>query len=327
MRRSSIEARRFLVAAATAISLMPLLANADPAPTMVRIGALVPPVLISPEEGMRQALKELGYMEGRNLIIERRLAETNEALQSGAADLVRSRVDLIVAFGTAAARAALSATSTIPVVFISGDPVGTGLAASLARPGANGTGVSTLSSELMSKRLELLQKIAPRIRRVILLGNPDSPLHAGMLKEAQNAARTLHVHVIALDANNADELDTALQRVQRSVGDAFTVSSNVFFLANRARIAEAVGKAKLPAIFPQRDYHDAGVLMSYGANLNETGRQMAGYVDRILKGAKPGELPIEQMSKYELVIDLRVARAMGFKVPQDLLLRADEVIR
>ena len=213
------------------------------------------------------------------------------------------------------------------MVFISGDPVGTGLAASLARPGANGTGVSTLSSELMSKRLELLQKIAPRIRRVILLGNPDSPLHAGMLEEAQNAARTLHIHIIALDASNADELDAALRAIQRSAGDAFMVSSNVFFLANRAKIAEAVAKAKLPAIFPQRDYHDAGVLMSYGANLKEAGRQMAGYVDRILRGAKPGELPIEQMSKYELVIDLRVARAMGLKVPQDLLLRADEVIR
>ena len=327
MKNAPITILRFLAAAATAISLLPVPGRADPTPSIVRIGALVPPVLISPEEGMRQGLKELGYIEGRNLTIERRLAETNEALQSGAADLVRSRVDLIVAFGTAAARAALSATSTIPVVFISGDPVGTGLAASLARPGANGTGVSTLSSELMSKRLELLQKIAPRIRRVILLGNPDSPLHAGMLKEAQNAARTLHIHIIALDANNADELDTALQRVQRSVGDAFTVSSNVFFLSNKAKISEAVSKAKLPAIFPQRDYHDAGVLMSYGANLKETGPQMAGYVDRILKGAKPGELPIEQMSKYELVIDLRVARAMGLKVPQDVLLRADEVIR
>jgi ABC-type uncharacterized transport system substrate-binding protein len=319
--------RRFLMALATAISLLPVLAKGDPSPTIVRIGALVPPVLLSPEEGMRQGLKELGYIEGANLTIERRLAGTNDALQSGAADLVRSRVDLIVAFGTAAARAALSATSTIPVVFISGDPVGTGLAATLAQPGANGTGVSSLSSELMPKRLELLQQIAPRIRRVILLGNPDSPLHAGMLREAQKAARTLHIHIIALDANNADELDAALRGIQRNAGDAFTVSSNVFFLSNRAKIAEAVAKAKLPAIFPQRDYHDAGVLMSYGANLKEAGRQMAGYVDRILKGANPGELPIEQMSKYELVVNLRVARAMGLKVPQELLLRADEVIR
>jgi len=318
---------RFLMAAATALTLLPVLAHADPPPTMVRIGALVPPVLTSPEEGMRQGLKELGYIEGRNLTIERRLGETNDALQSGAAELVRSRVDVIVAFGTAAAHAALSATSTIPVVFISGDPVGTGLAGSLARPGSNGTGVSSLSSELMSKRLELLQKVAPRIRRVILLGNPSSPLHTGVLRETQNAARTLHLRIVTLDARNADGLDAALRGIQRDAADAFIVSSDVLFLGNREKIATAVAKAKLPAIFPWPDYHDAGVLMSYGANLREAGRQMAGYVDRILKGAKPGELPIEQMSKYELVIDLRVARATGLKVPQELLLSADAVIR
>ena len=287
----------------------------------------MPPVLISPEEGMRQGLRELGYIDGKNLTIERRLGETSDALQSGAADLVRSRVDLIVAFGTLAAHAALSATSTIPVVFISGDPVGTGLAASLAHPGANGTGVSSLSTELIPKRLELLQQVAPRVRRVILLGNPSSALHAGVLKEAQKAAQTLRIQIVALNARNADELDSALRGVHRRAGDAVTVSSDVFFLANKTKIAEAVAKAKLPAIFPQRDYHDAGVLMSYGASLKEMGRLAAVYVDKILKGAKPGELPIEQMSKYELVIDLRVAHAMGLKVPQDLLLRADEIIR
>lgn len=319
--------RRFLIVFATAMNLLPGFAQADPSPTMVRVGTLGPPVLISPEEALRQGLRELGYIEGRNLTIERRLGETNDALQSGAADLVRSRVDLVVAFGTSAAHAALSATSTIPVVFISGDPVATGLAASLARPGANGTGVSSLSTELMPKRLELLQQVAPRVQRVILLGNPSSALHAGVLKEAQKAAQALHIHIVALNARNADELDSALRGVQRSAGDAFTVSSDVFFLANKAKIAEAVAKAKLPAIFPQRDYHDAGVLMSYGASLKEMGRQAAVYADKILKGAKPGELPIEQMSKYELVVNLRVARAMGLKVPQELLLRADEVIR
>ena len=319
--------RRFLIVFATAMNLLPGFAQADPSPTMVRVGTLGPPVLISPEEALRQGLRELGYIEGRNLTIERRLGETNDALQSGAADLVRSRVDLVVAFGTSAAHAALSATSTIPVVFISGDPVATGLAASLARPGANGTGVSSLSTELMPKRLELLQQVAPRVQRVILLGNPSSALHAGVLKEAQKAAQALHIHIVALNARNADELDSALRGVHRSAGDAFTVSSDVFFLANKAKIAEAVAKAKLPAIFPQRDYHDAGVLMSYGASLKEMGRQAAVYADKILKGAKPGELPIEQMSKYELVVNLRVARAMGLKVPQELLLRADEVIR
>jgi len=314
------------MATAFAVSLLSGLGNADPQ-ALVRIGMLVPAAIISPEEGLRQALSELGYAEGKNLTIERRPADSNEALQRGAADLVRSRVDVIVAFGTPAARAALSATSTIPVVFISGDPVGTGLAASLARPGANATGVSTLSNELVPKRLELLRQVAPRIRNVVLLGNPSSTLHAGVLREARRAAQALQMQIITLDARNAGELNAALRDLRRSTADAFIVSSDVLFLSNKAKIAEAVAKAKLPAIFPVRDYHDAGVLMSYGASTEEMGRQAATYVDRILKGAKPGDLPVEQLSKYELVIDLRVARAMGLEVPQELLLRADEVIR
>jgi len=317
---------RFLIAVATVVSLLPTPVSADP-PTTVRVGTLVPPAFTSPEEGLRQGLSGLGYVEGKNLTIERRLAGSSDAYQSGAEDLIRSRVDVIVAFGTAAASAALSATSTIPVVFISGDPVSAGLASSLARPGANATGVSTLSTELIPKRLELLRQVAPRMRRVILLGNPGNALHAGVLKAAERGARTLHLHIIAVDARNADELNRALEGIQRRAADAFIVSSDVLFLANKERIAAAVAKAKLPGIFPVRDYHDAGVLMSYGASLKEMGRQMAVYVDRILKGAKPGELPIEQMSKYELVIDLRTARALGLRVPQDLLLRADEVIR
>ncbi len=319
--------RRLLTAIATTVSLLPVLTHADTSPTMVRVGTLVPPAFTSPEEGLRQGLKELGYIEGRNLTLERRLAGSNDAYQSGAADLVRSRVDVIVAFGTAAASAALSATPTIPVVFISGDPVSAGLASSLARPGANATGVSTLSTELIPKRLELLRQVAPRMRRVILLGNPGNALHAGVLKAAERGAQTLHVHIIAVDARNADELNTALDRIHRRAADAFIVSSDVLFLANKEKIAAAVAKAKLPGIFPVRDYHDAGVLMSYGASAKEMGHQAAAYVDKILKGAKPAELPIEQMSKYELVIDLRVARTLNLKVPQDLLLRADEVIR
>jgi putative ABC transport system substrate-binding protein len=165
------------------------------------------------------------------------------------------------------------------------------------------------------------------MRRVILLGNPSTPLYAGALQAAQTAALTLRVHIIALNARNADELKVALRGVQRSSGDAFIASSDLLFLANKEEIAAAVVKAKLPGIFPWRDYHEAGVLMSYGASPKELGRQAAVYVDKILKGAKPSELPIEQMSKYELVINLRVARAMGLKVPQELLLRADEVIR
>jgi putative ABC transport system substrate-binding protein len=323
----SIAVRRCLIAAAMGISLLPPHARADPSPTMVRVGTLVPSAFTSPEEGLREGLRELGYIEGRNLTIERRFAESSEAYQSGAADLVRSKVDVIVAFGTAAASAALSVTPTIPVVFISGDPVSAGLASSLARPGANGTGVSTVSTELIPKRLELLRQVAPRMRRVILLGNPSNALHAGVLNAAEKGAQTLHVHIIAIEARNADELNTALEGLHRRAADAFIVSSDVLFLANKEKIAAAVAKAKLPGIFPVRDYHDAGVLMSYGASAKEMGLQAAAYVDKVLKGAKPAELPIEQMSKYELVIDLRAAHALGLKVPQDLLLRADEVIR
>lgn len=326
MSSSSVTRCKLLVVAALAMSLLPG-AHADPVPSVVRIGTLTPLVTTSPEEGLREGLAELGYVEGRNLIIERRHAESTDGLQSAAADLVRSKVNLIVAFTTQAARAALSATSTIPVVFLSGDPVGTGLAASLAHPGANASGVSTLSTELMPKRLELLRQVAPQVRRVILLGNPSSPLQAGVLKEAHKAGEALRMQVVAVDARNAAELDEALRRLQHRAHDGFMVSSDLLFLSNKAKVAAAVARAKLPGIFPWRDYHDVGVLMSYGASTREMGRRAAAYVDKILNGAKPAELPVEQSSKYELVIDLRVARELGLKVPQELLFRADEVIR
>ena len=303
-------------------------AHADQPPTIARIGALVPLGDTHAEEGLRQGLSELGYIEGRNLTIEwRRYAQSADVLQSAAADLVRSRVDVIVAAGTQAARVALSVTSTIPVVFLSGDPVASGLAASLARPGANATGVSSQTTELMGKRLELLQKIAPRTRHVILLVNPDSPLHAAVLDETQKAARTLRIHIVALNARNADELNAALRRIQHRTGNAFIVSSDVFFIANKAKIAAAIRKARLPALVPTKEYQGDGVLMSYGPSLNWTARRAAAYVDKILKGAKPADLPIEQVSKFELIIDLRVARELGLKVPQELLFLADEVIR
>ena len=312
---------------ALATCILPTLAQADPGPTIVRIGWLSPSMFISPAQGLLESLHDLGYVEGKNLQLERKLADSNDALHSGATELVSSKVDLIVAFGTPAARAALSATAAIPVVFISGDPVGSGLVKSLARPGGNGTGISTLSAELVSKRIELLQQVKPRTRRVILLENPSSPLHGTISREARNAAQKLGVQVITLEASNEQELNVAMSNLQRFTADGLTVSPETFFLANKAKIAGAVAKAKLPAIFPWRDFHDANVLMSYGGNPKEFGRHAAAYVDKILKGAKPDELPIEQISKYELVIDLRVARKLGIKVPQDMLLRADEVIQ
>ena len=232
-----------------------------------------------------------------------------------------------MAFGTPAARAALSVTSKVPVVFVSGDPVGTGLVASLARPGANATGVSSLSTDLIPKRLELLHKVAPRVRRVMLLGNPASALQVQALKQAKLGTSALHMQLIALDARNAEELDAALHRLLRNEADALISTADALFLSHRAKIAQAVAKARLPAVFPWPDNPDPGVLMAYGASTKELGLRVAAYVDKILRGAKPADLPVEQVPKLELVISLRAAKALGINVPQDLLLRADDVIR
>jgi len=321
-------ARSLILGVATATALLCSTARADQPTASARIGVLAPLGNIAAEAGLREGLSELGYTEGKNLSIEwRRYAQSTEAIQSGAADLVRSRVDLIMALGTEVARAAVSATSTIPVVFISGDPVAAGLAANLARPGANATGISSQTADLMAKRLQLLQQIVPRARHVILLVNPDYPVHAAIVRETQNAARTLRIHVSTLNARNADDLDAVLRAIEHSASDALIVGSDVLFEVNKDKIGEVARKAKLPTLVPTKDYWGEGVLISYGTSLKEMGRRAAVYVDKILRGAKPGDLPIEQGVKFELVIDLRVARELSLKVPQDLLLRADEVIR
>jgi len=304
------------------------IASGEQPTTAARVGALMPMGAVAFEAGLREGLNDLGYVEGKNLIIEwRRYTQSTDVLQAAAADLVRLRVDVIVTNGTQAGRAALSATSTIPVVILSGDPVGGGLVTNLAHPGGNATGVSSQTTDLMAKRLQLLMQIAPRTRRASLLLNPDNRLHEAILEEAQKVARTLRIHVEPLDARNATELDAALLRIQQKLDDAFIVSSDVFFIVNKDKIADAVRKARLPALVPTKEYQGDGVLMSYGPSLKWTSRRAATYVDKILKGAKPGDLPIEQVSKFQLVIDLRAARELGIKVPQELLYRADEVIR
>jgi putative ABC transport system substrate-binding protein len=301
-------------------------AYADQLATVPRIGALIypnPPV----EEGLREGLRELGYIEGKSIVIEWRYARTEEQLHPAATELAHSKPDVIVAFGTPATRAALAATATIPVVFSSGDPVATGFAASLAKPGGNGTGLSVLTTELIAKRLELLHQLAPRARRIGCLINPANPLGALQFEEAQKAARTLGLQLLKLDARNAGELDAVLRAMPRSGAHAVLITGDGFFYMNRAKIAAATRKAGLPAMAPSKEYQADGLLVSYGPSLKEAARKMAAYVDKILKGENPADLPIEQISNYELVINLRVARAMGLKVPQELLLRADEVIR
>ena len=300
------------------------LAHADHPASMPRIGVLNVPI----EQFLRQGLRELGYVEGKNIIIESRRSDGSEQeLQSLAAELVRSKVDVIVTAGSPTARAVLAATTTVPLVFSAGDPVSTGLVKSLVKPGGNATGVSVLSTELMAKRVDLLHQIVPRVRRIVCLTNSSNPIGPLQLEEAQKAAHALGIQLIALDAGVEAELDRALQQLSRSSADGFLVSVDLFLMANKSKITRAVRKARLPAVYPYREYLGAGTLASYGPDLNETARKLAAYVDKILKGAKPGDLPIEQLSKYELVIDLRAARELNIKVPQELLYRADEIIR
>jgi putative ABC transport system substrate-binding protein len=303
------------------------LAYGQPA-TVHRIGILNPqdgPV--SMEEGLRKGLSKLGYEEDKNLAIEwRRSATTTEEMRTQARDLADSKVELIVALGTPATRAALETTSK-PVVFVVGDPVGSGFAASLARPGGNATGVSVLTTELNKKRLEILRQVAPRAKRMAYLHNASNPLQARNLADMEAAARALGTQLIVVDAEKASDLDEALETVKRSRADAFLVSADLTLLANRAKIANAVREAGIPGMFPLKEYNDAGILMSYGPNMDEAMYRASTYIDRIVRGAAPGLLPVQQISTYELFINLRLAREMRIAVPQELLLRADEVVR
>lgn len=318
--------RTLVTGIAVGVALLATIVAADQ-PTIARIGILVPLSKNSPtEEGLRNGLRELGYVEGKNMIIEWRRSAGGED-RSLAAELARTGPDVIVVASTAAARGALEASKSTPVVFLSGDPVGSGLVASLAKPGGNATGVSGVLTELTPKQLELLRAIAPRARHVACLMNASNPSSRQQFEAAKNAAPALGLQIMAFDVRNDGDLDAALHRLSRSGADSVLVTGDILFRANRSKIAQAVRKARLPGAFPYREYHDEGALMSYGPDLKEAGRKMAGYVDRILKGARPADLPIEQIAKYELVIDLRIAQELGLKVPQDVLLRADEVMR
>ena len=243
-----------------------------------------------------------------------------------ATDLVNSRVDLIVAMGSPATRAALD-TTTKPIVFFAGDPVGSHFAMSLAKPGGNATGVSVVYSELIMKHLEFLHELVPRARRIIVLTNLSNPGTPPSQLKLEQAAAKLGVQLVTLTASNAAEIEVAIHSISRNAGDAVLVSGDLLLLANRQKIAQAVRKARLPAMFPFKQYHEAGVLMSYGPDYDAGMSQVATYVDRILKGAKPSELPIEQVSKYELVVDRRLARELGIEIPQSILVRADNVIQ
>jgi putative ABC transport system substrate-binding protein len=283
-------------------------------------------------EAFRQGLRDLGYVEGRNLVIEYRDAEGKlERFPALAAELVALKVDVIFAGGgTPAALAAKQATKTIPIVFASAaDPVTSGLITSLARPGGNVTGLSALTPELVGKNLEQLTQTIPGISRVAVLWQPGAfgeRTERDMLNGADVAARALGVRLQFVEARGSEDFDRAFSDMTRARAAALTVLPSSMFNSERKRLVDLAAKNRLPAVYPQRAYVDAGGLLAYGPNFTDLYRRSATYVDSILKGAKPGDLPVEQPTKFELVINLKAAKALGLTIPQSVLGRADQVI-
>jgi putative ABC transport system substrate-binding protein len=276
----------------------------------------------------RQGLHELGYVEGRNIQIESRWAEGNyDRLPGLAADLVRLKVDVIVTYGTPAAQAAKGATGTIPIVMAAIiDPVASGLVTSLARPGGNITGQSMMSPDLAEKQLQILKELVPKTSRVAVLHNPANPGNAPQVRHAQDAARALGVRLQILGARGPSEIDSAFAAMTAEQAGAVIVLVDAILQSNRARIADLAARHRLPAVYGLHEYAEAGGLLAYGPNRLDMFRRAATYVDRILKGAKPGDLPVEQPSTFTLVINLKTAKALGLTIPPSLLLRADQVI-
>jgi len=308
-------------------------AEAQPAAKVARIGFLSPNLTANPsmQEAFRQGLRDLGYVEGRNVAIEYRDAGGKvERLPALAAELVALKVDVIVAGGTPAALAAKQATTTLPIVVsAAGDPVTSGLVTSLARPGGNVTGLSMLSPDLVGKCLEQLKQAVPGVSRVAVLWQPGAVperTEKDILQGAEVAARALGVQLQFVEARGPEEFDRAFSEIIRVRAGALTVLPSSMFISERRRLVDLAAKNRLPAVYSVREFVDAGSFMAYGPNLPDLNRRAATYVDRILKGAKPGDLPIEQPTKFELVINLKTAKALGLTVPQALLQRADQVI-
>jgi putative ABC transport system substrate-binding protein len=319
-----------LIVVLTMLAALPLLADAQPAGKAPKIAFLSASSPINATvEAFRQGLRDLGYVEGRNIVIEYRWAEGRfDRLPALAAELLRLGVTVIVAGNTPAALAAKKATSTIPIILVtSGDPVGSGLAASLARPGGNVTGLSlTPTPAISGKQLELLKEAFPSITHVAVLANPANPPTAGLLKEIELAAQSLGLRLRVVQVQEPKEFGDAFATMKNERVPALLVIADPLVADNRDRIVAFAATNRLPAIYPYRLFVDAGGLMSYGADSSDLYRRAATYVDRILKGAKPAELSIEQPTKFELVINMRTARALGLSIPRQLLVRADRVI-
>jgi putative ABC transport system substrate-binding protein len=320
---------RIALSVALALLAAPGATGAQPAGQVSRVGFLGAGSSASANvEAFRQGLRKLGWAEGQNIVIEYRFADGHfDRLPDLAADLVRLKVDVMTAAPTPGAVAAKKATGTIPIVMVGvGDPVGLGLIASLARPGGNVTGLSFDAGMEIGKGLEILKETLPKVRRVAVLSNPANPGQPTAMKNVKAAAQSLGVELRFLEARGPDEFDGAFVTMAKERVEALLVVTDSTFYIQRARLADLAAKNRLPAVWGFRDYVEAGALMSYGPSVAATYRRAASFVDRILKGAQPASLPVEQPTKYELVINLKTARALGLSIPQPLLLRTDHLI-
>jgi putative ABC transport system substrate-binding protein len=325
MRRREFSTLLGGAATASTVWPSPLSAQQKAMPVIGYLGAATPSLAALNVAALRQGLSETGYVEGQNLTIEYRWAEGRlDRLSALVADLVGRKVDVIVVAGGApAAQAAKGATSTIPIVFASGDAVGDGLVASLARPGGNLTGVSFLTFELNAKRFELLSELVPQAKVIALLVDPNIPATERGIRAVQEAAQAKGVQLHILKASTESDIDAAL--VERQAG-ALVISPNPFFYSRREQIVALAARHAVPAIYELRDFVKAGGLISYGASFTAVFRQVGIYTGKILKGAKPADLPVVQPTTFELVVNLKTAKALGLTIPPSILSRADEVI-
>jgi putative tryptophan/tyrosine transport system substrate-binding protein len=296
-----------------------------------RIGFMIgtsPSIIPDRIEGFRRGLRELGYVEGKNIVIEYRVAEGKvERLPNLLAELVRLKVDVIVTGGIVN-HAAKQATTTIPIVIaFDGDPVGNGLVASLARPGGNITGLSALYPELSGKQLELLKETVPRLSRVVVIGELNNPGNSEVLREMELAAKAFGVKLQSLDVWDLKDIETAFRAASKARANAVIVLAGTIVLVHRAQITTLAIKSRLPAMYPRPEFVEDGGLMTYGPSIADLYRRAATYVDKILKGAKPADLPVEQPMKFEFVINLKTAKQIGLTIPPNVLARADRVIK
>jgi putative tryptophan/tyrosine transport system substrate-binding protein len=275
-----------------------------------------------------QGLRELGYSEGKNILIERRFADGRyDRLPELVAELIRLKTDVILAASTPVAHGAKQATRTIPIVMVVADPVGTGLVSSLAHPGGNLTGLSDFHADLITKRLELIKEAVPSAARIAVLLNPANPTCAPQMKDLSAVAPALGVTLFAIEANEPDDIERGFATMKKQKAAALIVCGDRMFATHRSRIFDLTTKNRVPAIYSTIDYTNAGGLMSYGANFPDLYRRAATYVDKILKGAKPADLPIEQPTKFEMVINLKTAKQIGLTIPPNVLARANQVIK